>query len=338
MDKVDALDLIQCLRKLVLCLLYIAVSTALIRFNKHMMQPEIFPHALALSAVHMIVSTVLCGLLYSVAPSMYPSMETVVGQRLDLMKWFIPIGGCFAIMLYGSNEAYLYCSVALLQFMKEANVMIVVLISCVAGLQRMSRVRMALIIWVITAATVSVSGDLKFSFIGIAFQAVSQLAGCIGMVLGEFLLSDRKLDPLTYTAFTAPACLVVLLVANACSWDPQIVPAALSNWHLLLANACVAFALNVLVATVIKELSAVGFVLTGLTKDIVIVVLSCVTFGEPITQVQSGAFLMTLLGVGMWSLMKVRPDSAPVKLLERALCVPLETDAERGSLLVEKKV
>jgi len=325
-------------RKLAICTLYIGVSTLLIRFNKHMMHKDRFPFSLALSAFHMIVSTVLCGMLYTVRPSMFPAMHTVRDQKLDLAKWFVPIGACFAMMLYGSNQAYLYCSVALLQFMKEANVMIVFLISCAVGLQVMNRLRFALIVWVIVGATISVSGDMQFSLVGIAFQAVSQVAECIRIVLGEFLLSGRKLDPLTYTAFVAPTCFAVLLFANAMAWNPAIIPAAMAHWRLLLVNAGVAFLLNVLVATVIKELSAVGFVLTGLTKDIVIVALSCILFGEPITCTQFLAFVVTLAGVGMWSLMKISPEAPPVIFLKRALCIPVAVSSETDPLMPGKKV
>jgi len=324
--------------KLGVCIVYIGISTTLIRFNKHLMTKDVFPFSLALSTIHMIVSTTLCWLLYMVKPSMFPAMRTVEGKKLDMAKWFVPIGACFAVMLYGSNQAYIYCSVAMLQFMKEANVMIVFLISCAAGLQIMNRLRFALIVWVIVGATISVSGDLQFSLVGIAFQAISQLAECARIVLGEFMLSGRKLDPMTYTAFMAPTCFAVLAVANAVAWNPAVVPAFMTHWRLLAANAGVAFLLNVLVATVIKELSAVGFVLTGLTKDIFIVVLSCVIFGEQVTHAQSLAFCMTLAGAGMWSLMKILPEAPPLRLLKRALCMPIAGKSETDPLLPGRKV
>jgi len=332
------MDVAVCFKKFALCIVYISVSTLLIRFNKMMMQEDRFPFAMALSAIHMFVSSVLCTLLYLIAPSMYPAMEGTKGHRWDLMRWFVPIGACFAVMLYGSNQAYIYCSVPLLQFMKEANVMIVFLISCAVGLQSISRLRVLLIIWVIAGAAISVTGDLRFSLVGIAFQATSQLAECARMVLGEFVLSGRKLDPLTYTFFLAPTCLMVLLVANLCHWDPQTWPALAKCWPLVLCNAGVAFILNVLVAAVIKEVSAVGFVLTGLTKDIFIVMLSWLLFGEPVTTMQWSAFCMTLMGVGVWSWMKVNPRSSVIQMLERMLCMPCPEEKTEKTALLEKKV
>jgi len=322
MEDATTLTFMQCAKKFLLCLAYISVSTLLIRFNVLMMHTDRFPFAVALSGIHMLVSSLMCGILYAVAPSMFPAMESTRGHRGELMRMLVPIGLFFAVMLYGSNQAYAYCSVALLQFMKEANVMIVFVISCAAGLQSVNRMRVVLIAWVITGAAVSVSGDIKFSLIGVAFQAASQLAECARVVLGEILLNGKKLDPLTYTSFIAPICLAVLLVASLAHWDPLIGPAFVKCWPLLLVNALVAFVLNVLVATVIKEISAVGFVLAGLTKDIVIVVLSSLIFHETLTFTQWAAFAMTLGGVGLWSMMKVSPDALPVQLLERALCMP----------------
>lgn len=324
-------------KKFLLCLGYIVVSTVLIRFNKYMMKKHHFPHSLALSAIHMIVSSILCTTFYFIFPSMYPGMESTRGNRLSLLKWFVPIGICFAIMLFGSNQAYLYCSVTFLQFMKEANVMLVFIFSCCMGLQSISRLRVFVIVWVIVGASISVSGEVNFRWIGFAFQAISQLAECSRMVMGEIVLSGRKLDPLTYTMFLAPICLVVLVIANAVHFSPGTWEDLAQMWPLLIANACVAFVLNVMVATVIKECSAVGFVLCGLTKDIAIVLFSTAAFHEHVTRKQALAFVITLAGVFYWSHMKTNPASPLVQLVERMLCVGSTAPKETTPLLEEQK-
>jgi len=328
----SALDLLSYGRKLVLCLAYIAVSTWLIRFNKMMMEKDKFPHALALSANHMLVSSVCCAALYFIVPSMFPAMGETKGQRLDLMRWFVPIALLFGVNLFGSNQAYLYCSVTFLQFMKEANAMIVFVISCIAGLQSCSRLRVFVIVWVILSASVSVSGEVHFALLGFIFQAVSQLAECTRNVMGECLLRGKKFDPLTYTMFVAPLCFAVLAGASALFWQPGTLADLRRCWPLLLANGSVAFALNVLVACVIKECSAVGFVLCGIAKDIVIVVLSSVAFHELVTAKQATAFVVTLAGIFFWSLMKTHPDAVLVRLVERMLCTA-EDDSESAPLL-----
>jgi len=326
------------LKKLCYCIVYIIVSAGLIRYNKMMMKKDHFPHALALSAIHMFVCSVLCSTLYMVKPSMFPGMEATKGQRLGLLKWFVPIGCCFAIMLFGSNQAYLYCSVTFLQFMKEANVMLVFVFSCVIGLQSCTRLRTLVIIWVIAGAALSVSGEVHFKWLGFIFQGISQLAECSRMVMGEIVLTGRKLDPLTYNLFLAPICLIVLIIANAIHWSSGTAADFADMWPLLLGNACVAFCLNVLVALVIKECSAVGFVLTGLMKDIAIVIFSSVAFHENVTTKQAEAFIVTVLGVFAWSFIKIYPTSLPVRCLEKLLCAtPTEDPTEKTALLSKEE-
>merc|ERR1719401_1282694 len=174
-----------------------------------------------------------------------------------VVKWFAPIGLSFAVSLYTSNQAYLYCNVTFLQFMKEGNVIITFLMSCAFGLQVLSRLRMATIAWIIIGACLSVTGELHFAWIGFWLQLCSQLAECLRIVIGEIVLSkdSLKLDPLSYTLFAAPACLIVLLVALAVTWDPRM-PAAFHTWLPYLApNALLAFTLNVMGAVMLKHVS-----------------------------------------------------------------------------------
>merc|ERR1719517_428144 len=119
--------------------------------------------------------------------------------------------------------------------------------------------------------------------------------------------------------FSAPACLVLLAVGNFFIRSPQILPAAIKWWHILLPNALLAFALNVTVALVIKECSAVGFVLTGIIKDIIIVFASCVIFGDLLKRMQIFSFAITIFGIFIWSYMKTFPEDPAVRKFELAL-------------------
>lgn len=311
-----------------LCGFYISVSSLLIRFNKYLMHPSRFPYSMELSSMHMACSLVLCSIFYAVRPGSFPGMAATAGKRSDLIRWFLPIGLAFAASLYASNLAYSYSNVAFLQFMKEGNVIIAFLISCAAGLQVMNRVKLAVVFWIVACSALCVGNELHFVWIGFAIQLVSQVAECCRVVLGECVLggSGLKLDPLTYTLFAAPTCLAVLMIGNIFTWEPEILSRAMQNWHLLLPNATLAFVLNLTVATVIKEASAVGFILCGVTKDIFLVAVSAVYFGEQITNLQVLGFSMILAGILFWSLMKAMPQHPVVRFVEDSFGLPREEE------------
>jgi len=303
-----------------LCSFYIVISASLIEFNKHLMHKDRFPYAVAMTTCHMAMTCLLCNFLYWAKPSLYPAMAQTEGQRLRLLQWFVPLGCLFALGLSCSNKAYLYCSVAFLQFMKESNVASVFAMGSLVGLQQCTRVRLFVLLWIVFGASIAVHGEVDFIWLGFGIQVVSQVAECSKTVLGEMIMKGSlKLDPLTYTRFMSPICLCVLLVATATTWEHEIAVRFKEWWHLLLPNACLAFVLNVVVAMIIKECSSLTFMLTGLVKDMIIVLASTVVFGEIVVHQQILGFVVCMAGILFWSHMRINPDSLSVKGLQMAL-------------------
>jgi len=317
------LTAVRVMRTLGMCTLYIVLSGGLINFNKYLMHKDRFPHPMALTCIHMAAGLLLCSIAYLVRPSAMPGVEKARGHLKQLYFYLVPIGILFAIMLYGSNRAYLYCSVAFLQFMKEANVVLVFTFSALAGLQVFNRQRLFAMGWIIGGSALCVSGDVNFVFVGFLLQAISQLAETARTVVAELVLTGDsfKLDPLSFTLFTAPVCLVVLIIGNIATWKSEVLTDMAIWWPWLIPNACLAFCLNLTIALVIKETSAVGFIVTGVVKDIALVVFSSMLFHDTIVMKQWLSFVLALSGVFFWSFMKVCPDHHVVKTYERMLGV-----------------
>mmetsp|Transcript_102435 Transcript_102435/g.260131 ORF Transcript_102435/g.260131 Transcript_102435/m.260131 type:complete len:349 (+) Transcript_102435:118-1164(+) len=323
----QAMSTLDIVKRVSLCLAYIVVSASLIRFNKFLMNKDRFPYSMLLTSCHMSMSFSLCLVLYLVKPGAFPGVANSEGRKLLVLKWMAPIGVAFSVSLYTSNQAYMYCSVTFLQFMKEGNVIIAFLMSCAAGLQAMNRVRCAIIAWIIAGSAMAVSGEVNFVFVGFVYQLISQLAECSRAVMGEVVLSGGglKLDPLSYTLFVAPACLAVLVGGIIATWDPAIPGALAKWWPYLLPNALLAFVLNILVATIIKDISAVGFIMAGVCKDIALVLFSAVVFAEVVTAHQCFGFMVALGGVFFWSFLRASPDSQAAMLAARLLQMPPES-------------
>lgn len=314
-----------------LCVMYIVISGCLIHFNKQIVKEGRFPHAMVLTTLHMFTTTVLCNVLYLVAPSFYPSMEQTKGKRLQLLKYFVPLGMLFAVGLFCSNQAYLYCSAAFLQFMKEANLVLVYLMSGAVGLLMFSRARMVNIVWIIVGAALSVHGEVNFALIGFIIQLISQLGECSKNVLGDWLMNgNMKLDPLTYTMFMAPVCLVVLIIGSAVTWKATILPDIAKMWPLLIPNCCIAFALNVTIAVLIKRCSAIAFVLAGIVKDVAIVVVAVFCFNEKVVGQQILGFIICLTGVFFWSFAKLYPDNQAVSLWNK-MCYNSDPEGKKAA-------
>jgi hypothetical protein len=269
-------------------------------------------------------------ILYLIMPSLFPSMKQARAKGFDLSKYFIPVALLFTVGVVCSNQAYMYCNVAFLQFMKEWNVALVFLFSCLAGSQVCDRVKFAVVLWIVLTACMAVTGDMKFSHLGFVIQACSQLGETTRIVLQEWLLSgsDVRLDPLTYQVFVGPPTLAVLAVANYYFWNPLIIPALQAHWPLILGNASCAVILNVTIAVLIKNAGGMGMILSGIVKDVVIVCSSAYLAGQMLNAQQITGFILAMLGILYWGMLKACPNHIAVTLLARLLGSPANDEGK----------
>jgi len=292
--------------------IYIAISAGLITFNKYILSEGRFPHPLELTMMHMIVTTVYSLTFCTLAPSFYPSMETALSKKWTVLKYIAPLGLMFAVALFCSNKAYTYSTIAFLQFCKEGNVAIVFFMGCAMGLQTFSYQKLFYLSIIILGCSLCAKGEIHFALLGLVLQVTSMFAECAKNLIGELVMSGDglKLDALTFVSFQAPCSLVPLLIAVTLTLTPQAREDFYAHYPLVIANASVAFLLNVMIAVILKRLSALAFVVIGLTKDIVIVMASAVIFGDEISTMQTCSFGITLLGISLWADLKMKEQAA----------------------------
>eukprot|EP00747_Dinoflagellata_sp_TGD_P164275 gnl/TRDRNA2_/TRDRNA2_183985_c0_seq1.p1 gnl/TRDRNA2_/TRDRNA2_183985_c0~~gnl/TRDRNA2_/TRDRNA2_183985_c0_seq1.p1 ORF type:complete len:432 (+),score=95.58 gnl/TRDRNA2_/TRDRNA2_183985_c0_seq1:109-1404(+) len=334
---------------------YFLCSAGLIIFNKYLMHKDRFPFAVPLVLLHSAFASVLSLILYWVAPSLFPSLRDPEPERrivvdADLMfRGVVPVAVLFSAHLVLANTAYLHSTIAFLQMMKEANLVLVYIFSLVAALERFSWRSCSILALVIGATALTIHGELNFSMTGFAMQATSQLFESLKIVLQAVLLSNagRKLDVFTYMLLVMPLCFVILGAAM-CSliylqpvdyfqtpqWsDVQV------WWKFLLANACLAFLLNVSIALFVKHCSAVSFILAGIVKDMMIVIAGGMFLQEIISIPQYFGFAMQLCLILLWSLIKTFPDKFEGGLFSgiAASLSGYERQAEGDSMAIKSK-
>jgi len=302
-------------------IMYIVTSSALIAYNKYLVHEDRFPYAVALVMIHTAFCSCLTLILYCVRPRWFPSLtdpaQQVVIDRSLILRGAVPIAALFSMQLVLSNTAYLHCSVAFLQMLKEANLVLVYTLSLVAALENFSWRSAGVLVYIIAATTLTIHGEMNFSATGFTIQALSQLFEASKIVLQAMMLTNagRKLDALTYVMLVMPFCflflcgLLVFLVVHPTTHfaTPQL--SEIVHWspHLF-ANAMLAFALNVVIALFVKHSSAVAFILAGIVKDAMIVATGGLLLREVISVIQGVGFTMQLSGILLWSLLKIFPQ------------------------------
>lgn len=300
---------------------YVICSAGLIAYNKFLINEDRFPYAICLVFIHAVFCSTLCGILYLIKPSLFPSLtdpekKVTIDSGL-ILKGALPIALLFSAQLVLTNTAYLHSSVAFLQMMKEANLVLVYVFSLFAMLEKFSWRSVGILVFIIFATTMTIHGEVNFSMTGFMIQGLGQIFECAKIVLQAMLLSSagRKLDALTYVMLVMPLC-AFFLGLGICgltlfphshfmtpSWHHIV-----QWWPHLLANACIAFLLNVVIALFVKYSSAVAFILAGIVKDAMIVAAGAFYFKEFISVIQVFGFGLQLMGILVWSMIKTFPD------------------------------
>jgi hypothetical protein len=302
------------------CMLYIVLSSCLINYNKFLMHTGRFPHAVPLTAFHMIVSMVLSSFGYlCFGKSAYPGMEIVKHSPHDFMKKLAPLSILFAVSICCSNQAYIYCSVPFLQMCKEMNVVMIYLAGLYLAVEKYNGQTLAILCIVMIGCWMSIHGEMNPSGVGFAIQMISQTSEVIKIIIQQMIMQGMRVDPLTMVMTMSPLCLCTLSFGLYFLWEPgTLADAHKMAFHLFL-NGLNAFALNIAVALVIRYASGVSFVLAGVIKDIIIVTVAAIFTGALVTRMQIAGFTIAVLGVAAHSLVRSHQDFVDDVLLRLSL-------------------
>lgn len=310
------------IRAVALVSLTIVLSVSLINFNKYLMQAGRFPYAAVLVLLHMGFCSVLAFILRRAAPGLFPSL-TDPDKRVEvdskfMLRGALPIGVTFTVSLVCANLAYAHLSVAFLQMLKETNIVLVYVFSLLAAVEVFSWRQVQVIMFAVFAASLTIRGEMHFSWKGFLIQMTSQLCECLRIVMQSVLLSGQKLDPMSYVLIVSPICFVLLggflgvlmLLPAGVAVGSLALPSSTVLWQyapLLLGSCCIAFALNVCIAVLIKYTSAVSYIFCGVLKDIVAVLVGMVVLKESVSGLQRLSFVLQISAVVMWSMLKTYP-------------------------------
>jgi len=314
------------LKAMVFTFLYITVSAMLIELNKRLTGAGgSFPFPLTLGVMHQLMTWLLSWLLYLACPSLFPGVKSAMkNSPVSIWLWFIPIGACVAGSLLLSNMAYVYCSMPFIQMLMVGNVMLTFIASVSLGVESFSWAGFIMIAITFGGGVIAAAGDVRFSILGLVIQIGSQCCE-VSKIMGQNLLMWGKnhglilprLDPLSVVFFLAPVAFV-FAAALSMLWAIHsghnegdsvfIWTHGAAVWHMIVASSILAFCLNVIITFMIFAVSATGFALAGIAKDIVIMFSSILFLHEAATRKQLVGSFLVFVGIMHYCMLKIHSD------------------------------
>lgn len=149
-------------------------------------------------------------------------------------------------------------------------------------------------------------GEIKFVLVGFLFQLGGIVFEATRLVMVQRLLSSAefKMDPMVSLYYFAPICAVMNGAVALFLEVPRVTMDHIYGvgiW-VLLANAMVAFLLNVSVVFLIGKTSSLVMTLCGVLKDILLVAASMMIWNTPVTALQFFGYSIALIGLVYYKL------------------------------------
>lgn len=184
----------------------------------------------------------------------------------------------------------------------------VFMFSIMLGLEKGTFSTTLAVIMVVAGLLLTTVGEFDFSLLGFMFQMGGTLADSLRLSLTKIVLSSNhavKLDPMSTLFFASPTMLIILSVPVYFIDLPHLTIGKI--WSLkfvMVTNALLAFGLNMTSMFFMKRCGATTYALTGVVKDVALILVCCALFGHPMGALQLVGFLVSLIGFQLYNNLK----------------------------------
>ncbi|EXJ87793.1 hypothetical protein A1O1_04720 [Capronia coronata CBS 617.96] len=279
---------------------WIGFSGGVILFNKWLLDTLGFKYPITLTAWHMIFATFMTQVLARTTTLLDGRKNVKMTGRVYL-RAILPIGFFFSLSLICGNKAYLYLSVAFIQMLKATMPVAVLLTTWVMGVAPPNFKTLGNVSFIVIGVIIASYGEIEFNLTGFLYQAGGITFEATRLVLVQRLLSSAefKMDPLVSLYYFAPVCAAMNGVTALILEVPKMSMATVYDVgiFMLIANAMVAFMLNVSVVFLIGKTSSLVLTLCGIMKDILLVGASMMIWGTPVSGTQFFGYSIALGGL-----------------------------------------
>ncbi|RDW68345.1 DUF250 membrane protein-like protein [Coleophoma crateriformis] len=286
-------------------IVWITLSSSVILFNKWILSTLGFHYPVLLTSWHLGFATFMTQVLARTT-TLLDGRKTVKMTGRVYLRAIVPIGLFFSLSLICGNLTYLYLSVSFIQMLKATTPVAVLLASWALGESKPNLKVLFNVSAIVVGVVLASFGEIDFVLIGFIYQVGGIAFEAVRLVLVGKLLSsaEYKMDPLVSLYYFAPICAIMNFVV-ALFWEiplvtmPQIY--AVGLWTFL-ANAMVAFLLNVSVVFLIGKTSSLVLTLCGVLKDILLVAASMMIWGTVVSGLQFFGYSIALAGLVYYKL------------------------------------
>ncbi|KAJ0449644.1 putative sugar phosphate transporter domain-containing protein [Helianthus annuus] len=287
-----------------------ASNIGVLLLNKYLLSNYGFKYPIFLTMCHMTA----CSLLSYIA---IVWMKTVPLQTIRSRAQFMKISVLslvFCASVVSGNVSLRYLPVSFTQAVGATTPFFTAVFAYMMTVKREAWLTYLTLVPVVTGVVIASGGEPSFHLFGFIMCIGATAARALKSVLQGILLSSdgEKLNSMNLLLYMAPVAVVILLPATLLMEDNVVgITIALARkdvnvvWYLLF-NSAMAYCVNLTNFLVTKHTSALTLQVLGNAKGAVAVVVSILIFKNPVSVTGMLGYLLTVLGVILYSEAKKR--------------------------------
>ncbi len=278
-------------------IVWLLLSSGVVLSNKWLLDPMRFPFPVSLTCSHMTACVVTGAIAFQSGLAVKPKLSWRCWA-----KFCLPVGALSASALLFGNTAFLYMTVSFMQMLKANLPVIVFVVGCVIATEAFTWSSFGIVLTIAAGVAMASHGEVDFSVFGVVCMFSGMICEAIRLTMVQLLLQreDLNMNVMSSLYYIMPVALACLLPVACVSEATDLLAnkwVTYRRFLFLVANAAGAVALNLSSYIVVGAMSALTMKLAAIMKDIGLVAISCLLFGDTLSFLGIAGYSIAVLGV-----------------------------------------
>ncbi|CAO3690292.1 unnamed protein product [Umbelopsis ramanniana] len=288
-------------------------STCLSLYNKNLMGKDRFNFnfPLLVSAIHTGLHSIITAIMMAVGGSRWNPRKS--GDTVSMHNYIfkvVPCGLAAAFEICCANASLVFISLSFYTMVKSSTPIWVLLFALLFGLEKPRILVISIIIVMVIGVILTVEGETKFDMTGFVLVLTASVMSGLRWSLTQLLLQHDTLgmdNPVATLYHLSPVMFVTMATLSLIFEDPigqfrnsehfDSAFHVVESFGLMAIGGLLAFAMTLAEFHLIKSTNTITLSVAGISKEVVIITLSVLIYGDVLTPINLLGLAVSIIGI-----------------------------------------